>query len=237
MNSNLRAAIACVFFLCALPGAADAKTKKPKAPQPTALDQYIKEALSHEDATPAQPTAGSLWTSASRFTDLGSDLRAIHVNDLVTIVVNENATAVANGATQTSRASTLGSSVTQLGGIKSPTGGLVNLANSSTTTALNGSGTTSRGATLTTTLSARVTHVLPNGYLVLEGTKDVQVNSEFQQISLRGIIRPIDLDTANTVNSTAIAQMELRINGKGVVGDAIRRPNIIYRFIMGLLPF
>jgi flagellar L-ring protein precursor FlgH len=236
VNSKLRAAIAGICLVSAVP-VADAGDKKTKMPQPTALDQYIKESLSHEDVTPAQPSAGSLWTSASRFMDLGSDLRAIHVNDLVTIVVNENATAVANGATQTSRASTLASSVTQLAGIKSPTGGLVNLANSSTTSALNGSGSTSRGATLTTTLSARVTHVLPNGYLVLEGTKDVQVNSEFQQISLRGIIRPIDLDTANTVQSTAIAQMELKINGKGVVADAIRRPNIIYRFIMGLLPF
>ena len=82
-----------------------------------------------------------------------------------------------------------------------------------------------------------MTHVLPNGYLVLEGTKDVQVNSEFQQISLRGIIRPIDLDPTNTVISTSIAQMELKINGKGVVGDAIRRPNAVYRFLMGLLPF
>jgi flagellar L-ring protein precursor FlgH len=233
---KLRAALTGICFLIALP-AANAADKKKKVPQPTALDQYIKEALSHEDLTPTQPSAGSLWSSASRLTELGSDLRAIHVNDLVTIVVNEQATAVANGTTQTSRASSLSSAVTALGGPKSATGGLANLANSATTTALNGAGSTSRGATLTTTLSARVTHVLPNGYLVLEGTKDVQVNSEFQQISLRGIIRPIDLDTTNNVSSTAIAQMELKINGKGVVGDAIRRPNFIYRFIMGLLPF
>jgi len=31
--------------------------------------------------------------------------------------------------------------------------------------------------------------------------------------------------------------MELRINGKGVVGDAIRRPNFLYRLLLGLLPF
>lgn len=236
MDSKLRAGLAGTCLLFTL-SAAHAANKKAKAPEPTALDQYIKEALRNEDITPPQPTPGSIWTAASRFGALGSDLRAIHVNDLVTIVVNENATAVANGATQTSRASSLSSAITALGGPKSATGALANLANSATTVALNGSGTTSRGATLTTTLSARVTHVLPNGYLVLEGTKDVQVNSEFQQITLRGIVRPIDLDTTNTVVSTSIAQMELRINGKGVVGDAIRRPNALYRFIMGLLPF
>jgi flagellar L-ring protein precursor FlgH len=31
--------------------------------------------------------------------------------------------------------------------------------------------------------------------------------------------------------------MEIRLNGKGVVGDAIRRPNFLYRFLLGLLPF
>jgi len=224
----------CLLLSFSVLRAADKKTK---VPQPSALDQYIKEALSHEDLTPAQPSAGSLWAASSRLTDLGSDNRAVHVNDLVTIVVNEQATAVANGDVQSSRASTASSAVTALAGQKSPTGGLANLLNSNTSTALKGSGTTSRGATLTTTLSARVTHVLPNGYLVLEGTKDVQVNTEFQQITLRGIIRPIDLDTSNNVSSTAIAQMELKINGKGVVGDAIHRPNFLYRFILGLLPF
>jgi flagellar L-ring protein precursor FlgH len=31
--------------------------------------------------------------------------------------------------------------------------------------------------------------------------------------------------------------MEIRVNGKGVVGDAVRRPNILYRVLLGLLPF
>ena len=46
-----------------------------------------------------------------------------------------------------------------------------------------------------------------------------------------------DLTTANTINSDQIAQMELRIDGKGVVNDAIRRPFILWRVLMGLLPF
>jgi flagellar L-ring protein precursor FlgH len=39
------------------------------------------------------------------------------------------------------------------------------------------------------------------------------------------------------VQSNRLAQLELRVNGKGVVGDAIRRPNAIYRFLLGILPF
>jgi flagellar L-ring protein FlgH len=63
------------------------------------------------------------------------------------------------------------------------------------------------------------------------------VNSENQTITVRGVIRPIDLDTTNSVPSARIAQMELKVDGKGIVNDSIRRPNILYRILMGLLPF
>jgi len=212
-----------------------AKTKKPA--EPSALDKYIQESLKNATLTPVAPSAGSLWTPESRLTDVGADLRAVQINDLVTIVVNEQASAVASGATQTSRVSSINSAITALAGVKSPTGALANLATSASNVALNGSGTTSQGTSLSSTLSARVTHVLPNGYLVLEGSKDVQVNSEHQEVTVRGIIRPMDLSPGNVITSSQLAQMEIRINGKGVVSDAIRRPNFLYRFFLGLLPF
>ncbi|MGA2722568.1 MAG: flagellar basal body L-ring protein FlgH [Bryobacteraceae bacterium] len=210
--------------------------KHKKAPEPSALDKYLQEALK-QPVAPVQPSAGSLWSPASRLTDVASDVRAAQVDDLVTILVNEQASAVANGATQTSRASAAQSQITALGGPKSPTGGATNLLNLSSTQALNGAGTTSRGATITAALSARVTHVLPNGYLVLEGTKNVVVNSEHQVVTVRGVIRPADLTTGNVITSNQLAQMEIKIDGKGVVNDAIRRPNILYRILLGLLPF
>jgi flagellar L-ring protein precursor FlgH len=229
------------FFVVSLVAAiapfAQATEKKKKTPEPSALDKYIQEATKNESAVPVQPSAGSLWTPASRFTDLGSDVRAVQVNDLGTLVVAEQASAVASGDVQTSRKSSLAASITSLLGIKSATGALANLANSSNQTALAGTGETSRTTSLSTTLSARVTHVLPNGYLVLEGTKDVQVNSEHQQVTVRGIIRTADLSPANIVSSTQLAQLEIKIDGKGVVNDAIHRPNIIYRLLLGLLPF
>ena len=86
-------------------------------------------------------------------------------------------------------------------------------------------------------MTARVTHVLPNGGLVVEASKDIQINSEKQTITVRGVIRAADIDFTNSVQSTRLAQLEVRVNGKGVVGDAIRRPNILYRILLGLLPF
>jgi len=216
--------------------AKDAKEKKPKVVQPSPLDQYLKDAMSRAPAA-TQASAGSLWSPASRLTDLGSDVRASQVDDLVTILVNEQASAVVQGATKTQRQSTLNSSIAAAGGLTRATGAWNNLANVNTQSQLNGQGTTSRSTTLSTTLSARVTNVLPNGYLVVQASKEVDVNSEHQLVTVRGIVRPADLTTANTINSDQIAQMELRIDGKGVVNDAIRRPFILWRVLMGLLPF
>jgi flagellar L-ring protein FlgH len=230
-------AFAALLISFTLTGVLAAADKKKKPPEPTALDRYIKEALANQVLSDTAPAAGSIWSPAARLTDLGADIRAVRENDLVTIVVSEQASAVVTGDVNTSRTSSVNASITALFAPKSATGALSNLAASSNKTALAGTGETSRGATISTTLSARVTHVLPNGYLVLEGAKNVQVSDEFQQITLRGIIRPVDIAPGNVVSSTQIAQMEIKVNGKGVIGDAIRRPNLLYRLFLGLLPF
>jgi flagellar L-ring protein precursor FlgH len=54
---------------------------------------------------------------------------------------------------------------------------------------------------------------------------------------VRGVDRPADIDTTNSVPSDRLGQLEIRINGKGVVADAIKRPFILWRLLLGLLPF
>jgi flagellar L-ring protein precursor FlgH len=169
--------------------------------------------------------------------DLASDVLASRVDDVVTIVVAEQASAVSTGATKTSRVSSTVNSINALAGVTAATGSLANLANTSGDTELNGAGTTSRTTTLTTTLTARVAHVLPNGYLVLEGTKNIQINSDWQTVKVRGVVRPADLAPNNTVQSSSVADLEIQLDGKGVVNDAIRRPSFLYRLLLGLLPF
>jgi len=157
--------------------------------------------------------------------------------DIDTILVQEKASAVSTGTVKTARNSSLKSSISAAGGITRATGPWANLAGVGTQTSLDGQGTTSRDTTLNATISAVVTQVLPNGGLVIQGTKNVKINSENQVLSLRGIVRPVDLSTANLVPSDRVAQMELQVNGKGVVADSVRRPFVLYRLIMGILPF
>lgn len=224
-----------LLLSAALAGAKKTDRHKANA-RPSALDQYIQEA--HRRAAEAQPLSpGSLYAPNAVFADIAADVRARRVDDIVTVVVNEQASAVSTGQTKTSRDSAANASVTSLLKPLPATSKLTNLLNTSSNRTLDGEGTTSRETTLTATLSARVVDVLPNGDLVIEGTKTIMVNSENQIITLRGVVRPTDLSNANTVLSDDVAEMELTINGKGVVNDAIHRPNFLYRLLLGLLPF
>jgi flagellar L-ring protein precursor FlgH len=225
-------------LLAATPwGAAAPKLKLTPQKQPSALDKYIEQASQPEPPGGQAANGGSLWTPSARFSDLAADNRSRRVDDIVTIVVQESASAVSTGATKTARKSSAQSSITALAGVTKAAGPWANLANLGSQTNLDGQGTTSRSTTLTTTVSARVTHVLRNGNLVVEGSKIVGINSENQTITVRGVIRPIDLDTTNSVLSARLAQMEIQVNGKGVVADAVHRPNILYRILLGILPF
>lgn len=225
-----------LICLLLLTGVAFGAKKKSPVEVPSPLDRYVAEAEARSAVT-ASMTPGSTWLAGSRLADAARDLRASQIDDLLTIVVAEQASAVTTGTTKTQRTSSTKNSITALAGVSKAAGALANLAGMSGDTQLNGQGTTSRVTTLSTTLTARITHVLPGGALMVEATKDVQINAERQTITVRGVVRPTDIDATNSVQSNRLGQLEVHVNGKGVVGDAIRRPFILYRLLLGILPF
>jgi flagellar L-ring protein FlgH len=222
--------------LVLLPVGLAAAAHKQEPPKPSPLDLYIEEAT-HRNAYSRTETPGAIWSPSARLADLARDPIATNIDDVITIVVADRATAEASGATTGSRKSQLNASITALGGTTRATGPWANLGNVQTQTQLNGQGTTSRQTNFTTTLTGRVTHVLPNGFLVVESQKAVTINSEQQVVAVRGIVRPFDISPYNTVRSDQIAQLEVKMNGKGVVNDFTKRPFILYRILLGLLPF
>lgn len=187
----------------------------------------------------AQNTAspGSLYMASGRLGDPVRDVRAGVLDDIVTIVVSESLSAVASGDVNTSRKSSATSQIIAAFGLLSPSSKFANPLNINGSQQLAGSGETSRTMTLQTTISARVIEVLPNGNLVIEAVKDIGVNSEKQTITVRGMVRPADLTSTNLVASNQVANLQIKVTGKGVIGDAIRRPNFLYRFLLSLLPF
>lgn len=228
--------LAALALLCTPTQAGHKKNAARKSSEPSALDRYVAEAQKEAQQRPPA-AAGSLYQPGAPLGNLFRDPRASQLNDVVTITVAESLSALSTGTTKTSRNSSASASVGALGHKYGGSSALANLANMNGSNALDGAGSTMRQTSLTTSMSARVVQVLPNGYLVVEGRKTVQVNSEQQTIVVRGAVRPIDLASDNTIQSDHLAQMEISVNGKGVVGDAIRRPNLLYRLLLGLLPF
>lgn len=236
-RTNYRLMAGLTFWLILIAGElTPVHARSKKAPKPSPLDEYVRSARDAA-AINFQPSPGSLYTSTGRFGDLGRDLRASQIGDLVTVVVSDTASAVSSGVSSSSRKSAAKASIPSIAGPRPNVPALTSALELSASSSMQGQGSTSRTNTLSTTLTARVVDVMPNGFLVIEGIKDVQANSEHQRVRLRGVVRWNDLSATNRITSDRVGQMEISIEGKGVVGDAIRRPNILYRIMMGILPF
>lgn len=198
--------------------------------------EYLARVQEQAPSTAASGTLGSLYSPTGAFTDLSADYKARRVGDVVTLIVFENTNAKSTGDVNTQRSYQTNSAITGLPGGTSTS--LVNplfAANSATT--LKGQGETSSGSNVTTTLTARVIGVLPSGSLIVEAERRVLINSQHETVVVRGVLRPGDIGPNNTATSTALADLEIELKGKGVVTDAIHRPNPVIRGLQWLFSF
>lgn len=185
-----------------------------------------------------QAPGGSLYSDSAPNLFLFRDFKARSVNDILTIQINESSTASNSANTSTTKESDISLKAPSLGGLERRLPG-VNFADLlSGSTALNfaGQGTTSRTGQLQAFVSARVVEVFPNGDLGIEGVKEVTINRERQVLRIRGIVRRRDVTPNNVVLSTAIANMEVVFDGKGIVSDA-NKPGFLFRLIQWVTPF
>lgn len=232
-----RIGVGLLLLVWCFPAVPAEKDRKGKAPVKTALDLYVEEAMARSGQPSSLGGGGSLFSPNGLMVDLNRDLRAARVDDVVTILVVERASSVTSGSVSTDRSSSARTGFDSLLGPRIPPNILPNLVGFDGASSLEGEGSTSRQVSVSTTLSARVTHVLPNGNLALEGVKRIGINGETQEVRVRGVIRPIDLGRQNTVPSDRLAMLEVSVNGKGVVADAIRKPHFLINLLTKVLPF
>jgi flagellar L-ring protein precursor FlgH len=187
--------------------------------------RYLKAARALPVTTSAPDTT---W-----MTGLLGDLRARHVNDIVTIRVTESISGVGAADSNLDKNGSGAASLTHLFGLESvypnwldPT----SLAAVNSSTSFKGSGSTTRSSELTAMLSARVVEVLPNGDLALEGVREVDINGDIQILVLTGVIRTADIRPGNIVPSTAVGQMRIRYFGRGLMKDNLK-PGWIVRVL------
>ena len=193
---------------------------------------------------PAPKTLGSLWQEENGRAYLYEDMRAMRAGDILTIKIVENHKGSKSADTSAERDSTIHHSLTggALGYVGIPglrlgaeaTRGLG--IDASAANKFGGKGATNREGTLTGTISVIVTEVLPNGDLRIEGHREVTVNSEKQLMTIAGIVRRVDVDTKNTVLSSAIADAKIVYSGLGVLDD-VQRPGWLVRVMDWITPF
>src|SRR5208337_1861392 len=82
-------------------------------------------------------------------------------------------------------------------------------------TTFKGEGDTARAGTFTATIAAKVVEVLPNGNLMLESRKETVINNDKEIIVVRGVIRPDDISSANTISSQLVADAQIYLVGDG----------------------
>jgi flagellar L-ring protein FlgH len=86
--------------------------------------------------------------------------------------------------------------------------------------AASGQGSVVRSEKLKLRLTAVVRKILPNGYLVVEGTQQVLVNSEMRNVRVAGIVNPADIAEDNSVDYQKIAEARVQYGGTGIVSSA-----------------
>lgn len=225
-NNSLRSRVMSATLLGAMIVCTPSKAWAQAAPAPQSqiasgqntYEELFNKYLDHARNMAAPP---SLWMGS-----LMSDPRAHRLNDLITIRVVETLS-----ATGTADATLSKTGAAQLSLPPSPVatavGKVLPLASA---TKFAGAGNTTRAGTMTATVTGRVIEVLPNGDMVVEGVREIQVNNDRQVVVLTGVIRPTDVLPGNVVSSASVGQLRIQCLGKGLMKDSLS-PGWVIRFL------
>jgi flagellar L-ring protein precursor FlgH len=216
------------FVMALLPLGCGQMIEKRFFPKPTEheMSREVTRLSRTETQSPnAQPASrGSLWPAGDQVF-FYADKKALRVGDIITVRIVENAEASNTADTDLSRSSTANAGLSTFFGKKKFLGLFKldeELLKANADNSHVGSGSTTRSGQLTATMTAVVREVLPNGNLVIQGTREVLVNHEQQFITLTGIVRPLDISRDNVVLSSQLADANISIGGLGVVADKQR---------------
>jgi flagellar L-ring protein FlgH len=144
------------------------------------------------------------------YRSLVAENKALRVGDVLTVMVQETATASSSSDLHTQRGfSVSGQASTNKVGPYS--------AAATTGTQSDGNGVTDRSGHLLAQVTVRVMAINPNGDLQVSGSQTLKINGEQQTIALNGIVRTRDIAPDNTVLSSRIGDARIEYAGKGFV--------------------
>lgn len=166
---------------------------------------------------------------------LFDDRRARHVGDTLTINIVERNTASATSSSSADRSASAGASVGAITGL--PGKSLVGLGlDASSNNTFEGSGESAANNVFTGTITVTVVDVLTNGNLIVSGEKQVAINQGNEFIRFSGVVNPATVTTANTVNSSQVADARIEYKGSGYINES-QQMGWLARFFLNVLPF
>lgn len=153
------------------------------------------------------------------------------VGDILTVVVSEVTSSNVSAATNATKKDSNKVEAPFVSALKIPLlkdiiGSLSTGADSS----VSGSGTSTNSSRLTARISVVVKEVLPNGNMLVEGTRWIKVNNEETNITFSGIVRRDDVNNDNTVYSEYVAEAKITNVSKGLIARR-QRTGILTRIL------
>lgn len=170
-------------------------------------------------------TVGSLYKE-QRGLSLFADTRARSVGDIISIVLTESTQASKNAGTAIARDSGIDVSQPTIFGRSNPDfsvdrfRGLTLEQSIASESEFSGNGSTNQSNSLSGAIAVQVARVLPNGNLMVQGEKWLALNKGEEFIQLRGIVRPQDISSTNTIPSTLVADARISYGGTGMIDRA-----------------
>ncbi len=191
---------------------------------------YVEQMPAREDKKDYTST-GSIFGQGDN--PLFSDHKAMHVNDIVRVVISENAKSSNSGVKQISEddSSSLGGGTFTGSGTNSTVDSIVgklngvsNIGFSGTSkSGFKGKGSATKDASFNTTISARVVKVLENGNYFIAGKREILVDEQKQIMQLSGVIRPYDIDQYNSIDSSKVSDARILYKTEGDVDRATKQ--------------
>ncbi len=232
----------CVGAMCLLlaivsgtvPASAASIRREKKTSQQFRLEYLARVGQSWAETSPVG-TTGSLWTPEGILNNPATDYKAHTLHDVLTVLVSVQTTAAQSGSVNNARAFGMSSAITGVGGLTPATTNPLLAANSSES--LKGQGQTSSNTTFSTSLTGEIIAVFPNGNLVVEGHRQIELNNQHEDVTIRGVARPGDIAPNNVIASSSLSNLEIELKGKGIISDSTRPPNPVTRAILRLLGF
>ena len=172
--------------------------------------------------------AKSLWANQRPARSAYSDRNASQAGDILTVFIDESTSLTGTQRRSQERSSNIASEVTQFlfsplaSGFGTHNGELPATEISSSADS-EGGGTVTNRQTLRSQASVIVVDTLPNGNLVIEGTRAVTFSGQQYFAKLRGLVRPADIDRNNAIPSSSIADAHIEYISVGSLTNSAKQ--------------